>query len=244
MFRHAEKHDWTHTADRYFFRQTHTYPNMRRFCFSVWQIAFVLLYLICIEAVSVYGAEEIPQERFIRVGFFEFPGYHEQTEDNIRSGFGYDVLRELQPYTNWRYEYVGYDEGWSHMLDMLENEEIDLLSSAVKTPEKLKRFDYSQYPLGMSSTILTFKAGQTKYKPKDYENWNNLRVGMIPNNSKNEVFLRFAKEHDVHHTSVYFEDVSELEEALQKGDVDAIVTGSLRQLKNEVIFEKMAEQPF
>ena len=217
---------------------------MRRFCFSVWQIAFVLLYLICIEAVSVYGAEEIPQERFIRVGFFEFPGYHEQTEDNIRSGFGYDVLRELQPYTNWRYEYVGYDEGWSHMLDMLENEEIDLLSSAVKTPEKLKRFDYSQYPLGMSSTILTFKAGQTKYKPKDYENWNNLRVGMIPNNSKNEVFLRFAKEHDIHHTSVYFEDVSELEEALQKGDVDAIVTGSLRRLENEVIFEKMAEQPF
>ena len=35
-----------------------------------------------------------------------------------------------------------------------------------------------------------------------------------------------------------------MEEALQKGDVDAIVTGSLRQLKNEVIFEKMAEQPF
>ena len=204
----------------------------------------MFLYILFTEAVLVYGAEDVPQERFIRVGFFEFPGYHEQTEDNIRSGFGYDILRELQPYTNWRYEYVGYEEGWSYMLDMLENEEIDLLSSAVRTQEKLERFDFSEHPLGMSSTIMTFKAGQTKYKPKDYRNWANLRVGMIPHNSKNDIFLRFAKEHKFYYTPVYFESVSEMEKALQDGEVDSIVTGSLRRLENEVIFEKMSERPF
>ncbi|MBO7391116.1 MAG: transporter substrate-binding domain-containing protein, partial [Verrucomicrobia bacterium] len=109
-------------------------------------------------------------------------------ENGNRSGFGYDVLQELQPYTNWKYEYIGYKEGWSQMLNMLDASEIDLLSSTIKTSWKLAHFDFSKHPLGMSSTIMTFKTGQTKYKRKDYKNWNGLRVGMLNNNSKNDIF--------------------------------------------------------
>ena len=71
----------------------------------------------------------------IRVGFFAFEGYHQIDQNGIRSGYGYDLLQEMVGYTNWNYEYVGYDSSWSEMQDMLENGEIDILSSAQKTKE-------------------------------------------------------------------------------------------------------------
>jgi signal transduction histidine kinase/ABC-type amino acid transport substrate-binding protein len=218
---------------------------LRKFRFSVWSVAFVLLLIFCAKDVSVvYGADDTSKERNIRVGFFEFSGYHEIDKNGNRSGFGYDVLQELQPYTNWKYEYVGYEAGWSQMLNMLDSGEIDLLSSTIKTPWKLAHFDFSKHPLGMSSTIMTFKTGQTKYKRKDYKKWNGLRVGMLNNNSKNDIFHEFTKEKAFTYTPVYYDSVTRMEEALQKGEVDSIVTGSLRQLKNETVFEEMDIHPF
>jgi len=207
----------------------------------------VLLLVFCAKNVSVcvYGAGDVSGEKVIRVGFFEFPGYHEIDENGVRSGFGYEVLQALQPYTHWKYEYIGYKEGWPQMLDMLENGNIDLLSSTIKTPQKLERFDFSKHPLGMSGTIMTVKPGQTKFKPRDYKNWHDLRVGMLVNNdSKNNIFREFAKEKVFYYTPTYYNNVTEMQKALQKGDVDAIVTGSLRKFKNEEVLEEMGIHPF
>ena len=220
---------------------------LRKVCLSIWSVVFVLLFVFCAKnvPVCVYGADEASGEKVIRIGFFEFPGYHEIDENGVRSGFGYEVLQELQPYTHWKYEYIGYKEGWPQMLDMLENEEIDLISSTIKTPQKLKLFDFSKHPLGMSGTIMTVKPGQTKFKPGDYKNWHDLRVGMLNNNdSKNDIFHEFSKEKVFYYEPTYYDSVTELQEALQKGEVDAIVTGSLRQRKNEEVFEEIGVHPF
>ena len=218
---------------------------LRKVRLSIWSIVFVLLFVFCAKnvPVCVYGADDA-SKKVIRVGFFEFPGYHEIDENGVRSGFGYDVLQELLPYTHWKYEYIGYKEGWPQMLDMLADGKIDLISSTIKTPQKLQRFDFSKHPLGMSGTILTFKKGQTKYKRWDYKNWYNLRVGMLNNNSKNDIFHEFSKEKAFSYIPTYYNSVTEMQDALQKGDVDAIVTGSLRGLKNEDIFEEVGIHPF
>ena len=194
--------------------------------------------------MCVYGADGNSKAKIIKVGFFEFPGYHEQDENGVRSGFGYDILQELCPYTGWEYEYIGYEDGWSHMVDMLDSGEIELLSGIEKTTENLEYFDFSRHPLGMACAVLTFKEGQKKYQPGDYKNWHHLRVGMILNNSWNEIFHKFTVRHEFYYTPVYFENVKELEKALQTEEIDAIVTDSLRRIQNEVIFEKMTPQPF
>ena len=51
-------------------------------------------------------SEDIP--RTVRVGFFRFPGYHDET-DTVRGGYGFDFLQLLARYTNLNYDYVGYD---------------------------------------------------------------------------------------------------------------------------------------
>jgi signal transduction histidine kinase/CheY-like chemotaxis protein len=181
----------------------------------------------------------------IRVGFFAFEGYHQIDQNGIRSGYGYDLLQEMVGYTNWNYEYVGYDSSWSEMQDMLENGEIDILSSAQKTKERLQRFDFSDEPIGTSAAILTVKAGNTTYTENDYHNWNGIRIGMIKGNSRNDNFANFAKQHNFTYTSVMYQTTEDLLKALTKGsDIDAILTSNLRKLRDEWIVAQFDSSPF
>ncbi|MGC8035547.1 transporter substrate-binding domain-containing protein, partial [Salmonella enterica] len=57
-------------------------------------------------------------------------------EDGNRSGYGYDFLRLMARYWDVDYEYVGYDKSWEEMQQMLIDGEIDMVTSARRTPER------------------------------------------------------------------------------------------------------------
>ncbi len=202
----------------------------------------VVLFSLVFSGKALHATEEQPEK--IRVGYFEFNGYHMIDAEGKRSDYGYDILQMIRPYLNCQYEYIGYEKGWSEMLPMLEKGEIDFVTSAVRTPEKLKKFDYTDISIGNSSVIMTVKIGHSHYKRKDYANWNGIRVGMIPNNSKNEVFAKFAKEKNFTFQPCFYPHTDGLSKALQSGEVDAIVTGSLRKINDELVYERIDIQPF
>ena len=82
------------------------------FCLTVFWTA------VC--PMTVFAAE--PQT--IRVGYFAFPGYHEviQSESGPQgSGYGFDFLQMLRRYTNLNYQYVGYENSWQDMQQMLRD---------------------------------------------------------------------------------------------------------------------------
>ena len=194
--------------------------------------------------INTVGADPLPREN-IRVGFFAFEGYHTMDANGRRDGYGYDVLQYLGRYTNWRYEYVGYDKSWEEMQSMLENGEIDLLTSAQDTPARREKFEFSSRPIGTSSTVLSIRAGDDRFIAGDYTTYDGMRVGFIRGNSRNASFARFAEQKGFSYVPVYFSDTEELAEALQAGDaIDAAVTSSLRQLNNEWVLEQFDSKPF
>ncbi len=183
--------------------------------------------------------------RTIRVGFYHFTGYHETGENGERSGYGYEYLQQLRKYTGWNFEYVGSDESWAEMLDLLERGEIDLVTGAARTPEREERFDFSESPLGNASVLMTVKAGCSRYLPGDYRNWDGIRVGCLRNSTKNDSFAAFARRKGFRYVPVWFDDVTRLEAALQEGSqIDALVTGSLRRSRNEWVYEEFDVRPF
>ena len=64
---------------------------------------------------------------------------HVMDEEGNRSGYGYDFLRLMARYWDVDYEYVGYDKSWEDMQQMLEDGEIDMVTSARKTPDREER---------------------------------------------------------------------------------------------------------
>ena len=203
-------------------------------------VVFMLgLLLTCLPRAS---AESAPRQ-VIRVGFFEFEGYHMMGEDGTRSGYGYDFLRMMARYLNVEYEYLGYDCGWDEIQHMLADGEIDLLTSAQKTPEREKLFNFSE-PIGTSSCVLSVRSDNTAIIAQDYATYDGMRVGVLRNSSRNDDFEQLAKEKGFSYTVTYYLSADEMAQALQQGKVDAVVSSSLRRTKGERILEEFDTRDF
>ncbi len=181
----------------------------------------------------------------VRVGFFSLDGYHMVSDDGIRSGYGYELLQEINVYTDWTYEYIGYEKSWSDALKMLDDGEVDLLTSAQMTDERLEKYDFSEVSVGSSSTILTIKAGNTKFISGEYDTYEGMRVGMVQGNSRNDSFDELAGLKGFSYEPVYYESFSQMQQALSSGkEIDAIVTSNLRRLNQEWVLDTFDTSPF
>lgn len=182
--------------------------------------------------------------RTIRVGYYMFAGYQMEDADGNRSGYGYDFLQEMARYTGWDYEYVGYTLGWARLQEMLNNGEIDILTSARKTPEREGKYLFSN-GIGTSAGILTVKTGDTRLTMGDYATYNGIRIGMIKDSSINNNFQRFAAARGFTFTPVYYLNADEMNADLQNGShIDAVCTTNLRHVQNEWILDQFDSANF
>ncbi len=213
--------------------------RVRLLCFA---LCALLLTPLCLAVRAAGPAADRPE--VLRVGFFAFSGYHVIEEDGRRSGYGYEFLQRLAIHGGWSYEYVGYDRSYAEALDMLRSGEVDIVTSVSKTPEREEEFLFSDQSIGVNSTIFTVKAGNQDIVEGDYATYDGIAVGMLEGNSKNANFEQFASEHGFSFRPVYFAGQDKLSAALQAGEVDAAVTGSLRLLENEWLLESFDASPF
>ena len=102
----------------------------------VWRMAITLamFLLIFVNTSKVFASSEKNQK--VRIGWYDSPFNHIDSLGR-RSGYGYDYQRRIASYTGWTYEYV--DGSWSHLIEMLERGEIDILSDVTPTPERKRR---------------------------------------------------------------------------------------------------------
>ena len=209
-------------------------------------LSFLLAILLSASPCFVSHATELAKEQpeVLRVGFFAFSGYHMTDENGRRSGYGYEFLQRLAIHGGWSYEYAGYDRSYADALEMLENGEVDIVTSVSKTPEREEKFLFSDQDIGVNSTIFTVKSGNQDIVEGDYGTYDGIVVGMLDGNSKNANFERFAEEHGFTYQPIYFAEQDDLTAALQEGQVDAAVTGSLRLLENEWLLESFDASPF
>ena len=206
-------------------------------------ILMTMLLLTALLSLSASAAETVSQHERVRVGFFAMDGYHMMDEDGNRSGYGYDFLRLMARYWDVNYEYVGYDKSWEEMQQMLIDGEIDMVTSARRTPEREGLFDFSR-PIGTNNGILTVRSDNSTIVEGEYSTYDGMRVALLRGNSRNDEFAEYARTKGFTYKSVYFDSAEEIAEALQNGTVDAIVTSSLRKMNNERILEKFGSSDF
>lgn len=118
------------------------------------------------------------------------------------------------------------------MLDMLRRGEIDMLTSALKSPEREKEFAYS-YPIGMKSILINARIDDNRFMTNDFNNFNGMTIGLLEGYNMNEDVARFAKENKFTFKAKYYSDEDDLTAALAKGEVDAVATSSLRKAHHE-----------
>ena len=205
-------------------------------------ICFILLFLCFIFPIIIHAEEQNTQK--IRVGYFHLDGYHMMDSEGRRSGYGYEFLQEIGRYLPYPYEYIGYDKSWNEMLQMLESGEIDILTSGGKTSEREKRFEYSQNSIGTTVTMLTVKEGNTHFVSKDYSTYDGAKLGFLKNSYRNWLFKSYSEEKNFNYSPVYYDSYTQMQQDLQSGVIDGIVSSNLRKIKNEWILEQFGNNDF
>lgn len=100
---------------------------------------FVILAMWMILSVHCRAAEKNNDEKkaqVIRIGSFE-DTFDYIDKNDVRRGYGYELLQALAGYTGWKFEYVKCD--WSNCFDKLENGEIDIMGDISYTDEREQR---------------------------------------------------------------------------------------------------------
>ena len=203
----------------------------------------VCLILVLSNFITVFADDVQSGNRTVKAGIFSFDGYHMKDEYDRLTGYGIEFLNLVSEYSRLNFQYTGYDRSWSEMLDMLENGEIDVVTSARRTPEREELFDFS-LPIGRNSTILSIRVDNTQIHRGDYKTYNGMTVGQLEGSSQNQSLAEFAEENGFSYNVKEYDNSDDLAAALQKGDVDAILSSDLRKAENEKTLDIIEEDDF
>ena len=206
-------------------------------------IAFMMCLIFIMSSCMTVSAGEDSDNQTVRAGIFDFEGYHMKDEDGRLTGYGIEFLNLVSEYSRLNFEYTGYDNTWSEMLDMLENGEIDVLTSARRNSEREKKFDFS-YPIGRNDTVLSVRLDNTKIHSSDYRTYDGMVVGQLTGSSQNQSLVNFAERKGFSYLIKEYDDADMLTSALQNGEVDAILSSDLRKSENEKTLDIIEEDNF
>ncbi len=184
-------------------------------------LAFALSMAFLILLSPTAYAQET-DKNVVRVGWYE-SAFHSTDEFGRRSGYGYEYQQRVATYTGWTYEYV--EGSWSELFEKLVAGDIDLLSDVSYTEERAEKILYSAEAMGSESYHVFISPNNTEIKPDDFSTFDGKRVGVNKNSIQEQLYIDWAKKHDVHAQIVELtEKTPELLEMLARGEIDMLVT--------------------
>ncbi|MDD3402750.1 MAG: transporter substrate-binding domain-containing protein [Hespellia sp.] len=205
------------------------------------------LLLLLAPCEKVQAAEDVTQveHKTVKVGYNPIEGYFMQSEDGIKSGYGYDITQKMLVYENWQYDYVGYEENYSQndMFYLLESGQIDLLVYALKSDDRMGQFRFSNLPVGYIADRIIAKTGNNKFSVNNFEKWDGIKVGFLTDSNEGEAFSEYAKYNGFSYQEVGFETREDLESAIQQDEIDIAVAPNFATFENVWILDQFDEIP-
>lgn len=179
----------------------------------------------------------------VRVGYIDY-GDFIYWDDKLGQADGYGVgyLNEVMNLTEWKIEYVAVN--WEMGLEMLRNGSIDILCPAQKTEERLNEFLYSNYAVGTTETVIYVVDSKAEIFYEDYSYLEGKNVGVIESSAQQRDFRQFVEDNGIECGEVSFETATQMQEAVEKRQVDAFVTSSLSYYPDCRIIARFNAEPF
>ena len=179
----------------------------------------------------------------VKAGVFYFDGYHMKDENGGLTGYGIEFLNLVSQYSHLNFLFCGYDRSWEDMLAMLDDGEIDVVTSARKTTQREEKYAFS-LPIGRNSTVLSTQANNTKLISGDYATYQGIVVGVLAGSDQNQRLADFAKENGFSYRAVEYADTNRMEADLRLGVLDAILSSSLRTAEYETTLDTIETDYF
>lgn len=194
------------------------------------------------ESTETDEAADNDEERLVRIGYIDYPGFIEQKEDGTYIGYAVDYLQEIAGYTGWKYEYV-YDS-WENQLQNLKEGKIDFLCQVQKTIEREQEYLFSKYAIGTEASVLYVRQNDERYYYNDFEAFEGMHIAVLDNSFQKEELLEYAAKKGFTYTITAYDSREACFEALDEKKVDAVAVGSLALMQGYKIICRFGSAPF
>ena len=163
------------------------------------RIGKMLALLICAMAVTAVlqplaALAGEGETKTVRVGWHEAP-YFITDQFGRHSGYTYDYQQKIAAYTGWEYEYV--EAGWSELLRMLKDGEIDMLGNVSYMEERAKDMLYSSLPMGTEAYYLFVSPDNTEITSESYASLNGKRIGVAKASVQSDMLLKWMETYGI-----------------------------------------------
>ncbi len=213
--------------------------KIRKRIYRTWMSCGVLLALV-LGMLPALSARAEDEEKIIRVGYFEQCGFIEE-KNGIYSGYAIDYLEKIAYYSGWKYEFVEAET--EECLSMLENGEVDLLCGVQFTEERAEKYLFTHIPVGYEYTTVYVRNDREIYY-EDYDALEGWTIGLISGSFHSDAFCELAEQKEVTYHIEYYDEEEEVMKALENGEVDAVVMGSIHLHEGVRIVGRYNVNPF
>ena len=177
---------------------------------------------ICLALTFLLGlAVAEAASKTVRVAWYE-DSYNITRENGERSGYGYEFQQAVAGYTGWKYTYVR--SGWSNLLQLLENGDIDLMSGISYTPERAEKILFSDLPMGEERYYLYANLKDCSISPGDFQTLNGKRVGLLQDSIQEIQFHEWEAKHHVQMVPVYVDGLETAKQKIVNREMDCLVS--------------------
>ena len=196
----------------------------KRYRFRHWGISGLLIFLLSIMVAPVRAEDG----ETVRVGLYKESCGQITDLNNGSKEYDKEYLEEISKYTGWNYEYV--TGTWSELLIMLENNEIDLLGSVQKTPEREQIMNFSCVPTAYTTYCLLVEGDSERYTYEDFESFDGMTIGVMKGSVMMSELAKYSEEHDFTYSIKEYATEEDAYQELKEKEVDAICLTDMRNL--------------
>ncbi|MBQ9458981.1 MAG: transporter substrate-binding domain-containing protein [Oscillospiraceae bacterium] len=193
-----------------------------RFSYLARLLSLTLCLLLSAEALTgaVFGADGSGR-KVVRVGWYESAHCYYDSFGR-RKGDSYEYQQRIAAYAGWSFEYV--EGGWTELLQMLSEGEIDLLGGVSYTPARAETMLFSARSAGTESYFIYVRAGGA-LDTGDLSSLNGKRVGVSRGSVQADLLRSWARENGLSPKILSLvTSEADMAERLESGKLDAFVS--------------------
>ena len=189
-------------------------------------------------AVRCQAAEEKTEVRF---AYFDLGDYYQVNDEGALDSLDSAYLDEISQYTDLKFTYVDCGT-WENAISMLEQHEVDLVGTMQWTAEREEKYEICDSNYGYTVAELTARK-DSGYIYEDYATMDGATVGCIEGYVIVDQLRELMAEKGLSFNVRIYSSQTDLENALDNGEIDIIASNSHAVRDDWILLEKFNYAP-
>lgn len=175
-----------------------------------------------IENSSGLNSDDVSENGYVKIGIIAMDNYAYQDANGKFHGYDIEYMLQICRYANLKAKFILFDNP-NEAIAALQNNQIDILPDFCKNAERENKFLFSDFYFLVQSSSIYVCSDNSKYTYDDLSDFNKMKFGLLDGSIMTEVFNSWCDNNDIIPDITLFSSSESLNNALEKGNIDAAV---------------------